>query len=37
MKVSNEKVSEYPDGTISVFEGINGHGVILDRGVWRGA
>lgn len=34
-QICGETVVEHPNGTITVAEGINGHGVILLQGVWR--
>lgn len=33
--VDNKKVVEHQDGTVTIFEGINGNGLVLERGVWR--
>lgn len=37
LKVDGKEIIEHADGTISVPTGINGHGLLLERGSWREA
>jgi hypothetical protein len=35
LKVDGKSVVEHTDGTITVYAGINGHGLLLEHGVWK--